>query len=401
MKKLLVIETDGISEINRECEELCWQPVFVKTHSYANWLPLEKANEEFDIRSIDDLSYFEIIKIIQEEHISGILPISLLEPEGVRDSLVKDYIHNHKIPVNMVANSPATMETTYDKWLTKVVLSHFDIPVTPSKQINNVNDIPNIVKEYGLPIIVKERKSFTGMGVRMMNTEGELTQYTTRNIKKGLFAEPYFSGSEVSMEVIAWNGEMFFQPLVYKGETRLNIIEHPAYRPRISPYKPGSAIESKIVGIVSEAVKHLQLNGAAEFEFLIINGEPFIMEINPRISGVTRLCNAAGGINVYKELTHVCINNAIRKDLAVNKHQYAIQFPLSILPEGDLLKKMQHDPHISYIKPIAWMPILPIRSNVIMSYDTQEELFQGIKAFEDVTDSRYIAEATKSFDYFS
>ncbi|MGV4413932.1 ATP-grasp domain-containing protein [Chryseobacterium sp. T1] len=400
MKKLLIIETDGISEIKNECELLGWHPIFVKTHNYTDWLPLENLNEEFDIRSVNNLSYFEIIKIALEENVSGILPISLLEPEGVRDSLVKDYIINHKILVNIVANSPATMESTFDKWLTKFILSHFNIPVTPGKSINNLEDINDIVKEYSFPIIIKERKSYTGMGVRIINTEEELVKYVTKNIKKGLFAEPFLSGSEISVEVIAWNDEMFFQPLVYKGETRLNIIEHPAYRPRISPYKSGSAIESKIINIVYEVVMQLQLKGAAEFEFLIINGEPLIMEINPRISGVTRLCNAAGGVDVYKELTHICINNAIRKDLVIKEHKYAIQFPLNILPEGDLLEELQKNPHISYIKPITWMPILPIRSSIIMSHNTSDELLQGIKALENFTDPRYITEALKSFDYF-
>ncbi|WP_326983234.1 ATP-grasp domain-containing protein [Chryseobacterium sp. MYb264] len=400
MKKLLVIETDGISEIKKECDLLGWHPVFIRTNQYASWLPQERTEDEFDIRSTADLSYFDIIKLALDEQVAGILPISLLEPEGVRDSLVRDYIVNHQIPIRMVANSPATMESTFDKWLTKSILGYFNIPVTPDRPINRIEDLGDIVKEFGFPLIVKERKSYTGMGVRIINAEEELVRYITKNSKKELFAEPFLSGSEISMEVIVWNDKIFFQPLVYKGETRLNIIEHPAYRPRISPYQSGSALERKMITIVSKAVEHLQLNGAAEFEFLIVDGEPLIMEINPRISGVTRLCNAAGGANVYRELTYLCTQDTLRKDLAIHPNNYAIQFPLNINPEGDLLKEMQQDPHISYIKPVTWMPILPIRSNVIMSYDTPDGLLKGIRALEHLTDPRYINEALQSFDFF-
>jgi carbamoylphosphate synthase large subunit len=187
----------------------------------------------------------------------------LLEPEGVRDSLVKDHIQARKIPVNIVANSSATMECTFDKWLTKEILAHYKIPVTPGSLIESLESIEEVVKEYAFPLIVKERKSYTGMGVRILNTMTELRKHVIRNIEKGLFVEPFVPGSEVSMEVISWDGEMYFQPMVYKGETRQNMVEHPAYRPRISPYKQDTDLEKRIISIVGEAVEKLQLKGAA------------------------------------------------------------------------------------------------------------------------------------------
>lgn len=400
MKKLLVIETDGMNEIVEECAASDWYPIFIQSKNYRHWLPAQHKAVPAEIRSVDSLSYFDIVKLIWQEDIDAVLPISLLEPEGVRDSLVKDYITNRKLPINIVANSSATMESTFDKFLTKEILSHYQVAVTPSMLLNAISDVRGIEKAYGYPVVIKERKSYTGMGVKIFNNSEDLTRYATRNIQKGLFAEPFIAGSEVSMEVIVWNGEMIFQPLVYKGETRLNIFEHPAYRPRIAPFKKGSALEEKLRQMGAKAIEKLQLEGVAEFEFLIVDDQPFIMEINPRLSGVTRLCHAAGGVNAHKELAHMSIHNTLRKNTVIENDKYAIQLPLNVLPEGEFLKRLQEDPHISYIKPITWMPILPIRSSIIVTYQTKEALLNGIMAFEQFSDPRYMNEAYQTFEYF-
>ena len=399
MKKLLVIEIDGIIDIAKECEKLGWHPIFIQTESYSDWLPLENVKENFDIRTYKELSYFDIVKIIKEEQIQAVLPISLLEPEGIRDSLVKNFIKNFNLQVTMVANSPVTMETTFDKWMTKEVLSNTNIPVTVGKLIHPSQEQININDFFEFPVIVKERKSFTGKGIRIIHNQESFDKYLTKNRKKNLFIEPFIKGAEISMEVISWKGKKIFQPLVYKGETRVNILEHPAYRPRISPFKKGSALEEKIIAMVNKAVDVLFLEGASEFEFIIIDGEPFIMEINPRISGITKLCNAAGGVNVYKELTNISITDSISSNYD-KKEKYALQLPLSVLPEGKFLKKLKKNPHVKYIKPISWMPILPIKSNVIISYDSIDKLYEGMIELEQYSHVRYIEEAKRAFENF-
>ncbi|MEP2936697.1 MAG: ATP-grasp domain-containing protein [Gilvibacter sp.] len=399
MSKLLVIETDGKSQIGAACRAHGWKPIFVDTQSYDDWLPTWENQQQYDVRKIKEPSFYDLIKIIEEEQIKAVLPISLLEPEGVRDSLVKSYIDQRKLGVNIIANDPATMEATYDKWLTKQILKDHGVSVTPGHLIDTSKEAKEYSLAFDFPVIVKEKKSFTGMGIRILKDQKSYQNYISRNRDKALFVEPFVEGSEVSLEVISWKGDKLFQPLVYKGETRINILEHPAYRPRISPYKKGSMLEKQIVQMVSKAVDVLGLSGAAEFEFIIVNGQPMIMEINPRVSGITRLCNAGGGSNVYSILAHTAITDKLPTEQEVSQ-KYAMQFPLTVVPEGALLKQLQANPNVTYIKPITWMPILPIKSNVILSYETLDALNEGVKSLEQYSDERYIQEAQASFQLF-
>jgi carbamoylphosphate synthase large subunit len=400
MKKLLVIETDGMDEVVKVCETNDWKPVFIKTESYSQWLPVNGNHQQTDVKNYKRLSYFDVVKEAADNEVQSILPVSLLEPEAVRDSLVKDYFQTHKIPVNIVANSPAAMEATFDKGLTKEILAHHGVPVTPGRQLYAMEEVDEAIEGLGFPLIVKERKSYTGMGVRIVNDIAELKKHLTKNISKGVYIEPFIEGSEVSVEVITWKGVHSFQPLVYKGETRVNIIEHPAYRPRVAPYRQGTPLESKIISIVKRAVDILQLNGAAEFEFIVVNDEPFIMEVNPRISGVSRLCNASGGINVFRALTMIAINDRLDAGVSDSQKKFAIQFPLTIIPEGELLDSLKSRYNVHYVKPITWMPFLPIKSNIIVSFDTEEALLAGINHLSQYSDEKYLAEAKRAVNYF-
>lgn len=399
MKKLLVIETDGKAQIEKVCQSHDWTPVFIDTQSYGDWLPQWDSKRAGKVRKLQDPSFYDLVKIIKQEHIGAMLPISLLEPEGVRDGLVKNYVKQHKLNVNVVANDPATMEATYDKWLTKKILKDQGVDVTPGHTIDTTAKDKNYSLAFDFPVIVKERKSYTGMGVRILKDQKSYQNYVNRNRNKSLFVEPFIEGAEVSLEVISWKGQKVFQPLVYKGETRLNIVEHPAYRPRISPYKKGSLLEKQMQQMVDKAVDVLGLCGAAEFEFIIVDGAAKIMEINPRISGITRLCNAGGGRNVYSILAHTAITDQLPTPTEVTQ-KYAMQFPLTVVPEGALLSQLQDDPNVAYIKPITWMPILPIKSNVILSYDSLDGLSRGVRSLEAYSDTRYIKEAEAGFAMF-
>jgi hypothetical protein len=103
---------------------------------------------------------------------------------------------------------------------------------------------------------------------------------------------------------------------------------------------------------------------------------------------------------VYRQLAQVSMTGCLKKPLEENKRKYALQFPLTVVPEGELLERLRRDPHISYIKPITWMPLLPIKSNVVMSYDTIDELEAGMTELSAYTNDSYIADAYKAFEQF-
>jgi len=392
MNKLLVVELDGMTDILSECQLFGWEAVFIETELYKSWLPVDNDMRNVLVHERSSLSFLDMIRFSEDNGISSILPVSLLEPECERDALAKDYISQYNLPFRILANTPSTIELTYDKWLTKEMFTMMGFPVVPGRLAQSGKQLPDIAKEYGFPLIFKHRKTFTGQGMRIIKNNEALQNYITKYDAADIIVEPFISGSEISVEVIAWKGKKVFQPLVYKGETRVEIYEHPAYRPRISPWKANSNIEREIINIVDKAVDIFHLCGAAEFEFVIADDRPLLLEVNPRISGVTRLCNAARGINSYKLLTQIAVKDEI-VNYAHTTKKYAMQLPLTIMPDENLSREFMNDRNLHYIKPITWIPILPIKSNIIVSYNSPDELSEGILKYRKYTNDNYLKEA--------
>lgn len=398
MKKILIIELDEWADIASVCLSAGYIPIFIRTINYKEWLPdVDNHNFNHEVYQFDTLSFWDIIKFSIDKDIDVILPISLLETESLRDALTLDFVNNLNLPFRIIANMPYAVELTYDKWLTKQYMLSKNISTVNGCILNHHELLENTPYEF--PIIVKQRKGFTGQGMRIIKDRSSLDIYLKKYISSDILVEPFLYGSEISLEVIVWKNEIIFQPLVYKGETRLNLFEHPAYRPRIAPWRKNSRIEKEIHTITKEIVNSLNLKGAIEFEFIISNEIPLLLEINPRISGVSKLCAAAGGVNTYKTLAHIAINNSLPINHFHGNFKYAIQLPLTVVDDKELLSELQNDINFCYLKEILWMPLLSIKCNIILSYNSLNDLNSGLKKYKKYTSIEYYKEALASINY--
>ena len=111
MKKILVIELDGLKDIVEVCAKNGWSPVFIQTAKYKNWLPIESIElESLEIFHVNELTFYDVIRFCRKNNIQAILPVSLLEPESYRDSLYCDFLQRINPKVNVVANSTSTID---------------------------------------------------------------------------------------------------------------------------------------------------------------------------------------------------------------------------------------------------------------------------------------------------
>ncbi|MEN5057847.1 hypothetical protein [Sphingobacterium kitahiroshimense] len=140
------------------------------------------------------------------------------------------------------------------------------------------------------------------------------------------------------------------------------------------------------------------MNIVGAIEFLVANNEPMILEIDPRISRVSKLSYAAGGANVYRELTHLAITKRFRNSEVSTTGKCAIQMPLVILPTEEMLTKLHIDAQISMVKPIDWMPFLPLKGNIILVAETLVSLKNKVQKIAQFSNERYVEEAMRSIE---
>lgn len=386
---LLVIETEGADDIAAEARANGWTPVFVRTDAYAGWLaPADPSVGEIIHEPAPD--FHRLYQIAVERGASAVLPISLLEPGSLRDSLLRDLVERMKAPFRVVSNQPSAVELAFDKALTKRVLADAGFRSIPGCVADSREELLAAAERYGMPLVAKPRRDFTGKGFRIFQSHAEVEAYVRKCRVKDLVVEPFMEGSELSLELVRWDGVCVAQPVVYKGETRLNHLEHPVYRPRMSPWQRGTEIERLVVDTGKAMADALGLEGACELEFVVADGVPHLMEINPRVSGVTRLCSAGGGTSTFRQLARVAMGLPLvsqwpRAGIAVN-------LPIVVCTHDERVTRLAEHESVRFVKRIDWMPNLPIKGSLLLEAASLADLQAVITELEHLSSTAYLNE---------
>ena len=92
--------------------------------------------------------------------------------------------------------------------------------------------------------------------------------------------------------------------------------------------------------------KALKLNGYAQVDLIFSQGKWFIIETNPRLSGMTTTYAAAAGLNFYEYIFRAATNDLdnIKLNCVVNK-----KIPLQ---SEQYLKKLSAEPDVIFISQI-------------------------------------------------
>ncbi|GFS03996.1 D-alanine--D-alanine ligase [Elysia marginata] len=176
---------------------------------------------------------------------------------------------------------------TYNKRDLLATLKPLGIKMAKSCYLNKGTpfDKSDIAEKLGLPCFVKANKSGSSVGVYMVKTLKELTHAIANVFQydNEIIIEAALEGTEVSAGVIQYKGRTKVLPLTeiisengffdyeakYEGKSK-----------EITPARIPLEVENKTTKIALFIYEYLGLRGFARSEFIIVDGEPHILEIN-------------------------------------------------------------------------------------------------------------------------
>ena len=175
------------------------------------------------------------MEIAIEEEVEAIVPLLGIDPPLMSVAVMKEEIEEkHNIPV--ISSNVNAVAIASDKIKTKEFFKSINLNVPPANVLNR-NDFESedeFIEKLGFnfPIVLKQGEGQGGKDICITNEFSDVLDYF-ENFEQALI-EKFIEGSEVSIEVIGWNGEYLPLVPVYKGETNLEGI-HPIKRLRYGP----------------------------------------------------------------------------------------------------------------------------------------------------------------------
>ncbi|MBD0779807.1 D-alanine--D-alanine ligase [Maribacter sp. ANRC-HE7] len=201
------------------------------------------------------------------------------------DGLLQAYFELLKIPQTSCNYYQAAL--TFSKRDLLSVLKPYGIKSAPSYYLNMGDeiDVNAIVAKVGLPCFVKANKAGSSFGISKVYKKEALQTAIDLAYQEDneIIIEAFLEGTEVSVGVIKYKGETKVLPIT-EIVTDNDFFDYEAkYEGKsqeITPARISSEQAKKVSEIAKYAYEVLKMNGYSRSEFIFVNDEPYMLEMN-------------------------------------------------------------------------------------------------------------------------
>jgi len=176
---------------------------------------------------------------------------------------------------------------TFNKKDTLAVLSKYGIPSAKSIYLRKGEDISHdkIVEELGLPLFVKPNQSGSSLGISKVKEKHELKAALEIAYKEDdeILIESALNGTEVSVGVLDYKGEVIvlgITEIIPDKEFFDYEAKYEGASQEITPARIDEETRIKVEEISIKAYKSLGMSGFSRSEFIIVDGIPYLLEMN-------------------------------------------------------------------------------------------------------------------------
>ena len=227
---------------------------------------------------------------------------------------------------------PDSIRIMGDKVSAKKAMIEAGVPVVPGSDgalPDDPDEIIQIARKIGYPVIIKASGGGGGRGMRVVRTEAALINAVamTKQEAQNAFGNPTVymekfleNPRHIEIQVLADN----FHNAIYLGERDCSMQRR---NQKVLEEAPAPGINRKLVEKVGErcveACKRLGYRGAGTFEFLYENGQFYFIEMNTRIQVEHPVTELITGVDIVREQIRVAYGERLaykQRDIQIQGH---------------------------------------------------------------------------------
>lgn len=256
------------------------------------------------------------------QKVDAIVPLIGIDSPLIDVAHMKEEVESeYDIPV--IAAGVRAVELTSDKIKTKEFYTEIGVE-TPNYQILHS---PEELK-IDLPVVLKQGQGQGGKDIKVAKSIEDVEEYF-KEFDHAL-CEDFIEGSEISIEVLGFNGEYVALPPIYKGETTLEGT-HPLNKVKTGPCMVEGLDNNLVQHVAYKVAKNLDSDGIFEMDFMFSkkHNQLYAIEVNTRPNGTRYLTTATCGINSLCELVNMAIGEFSSANVSDKlQYYYSTEIPV-------------------------------------------------------------------------
>ena len=286
----------------------------------------ETVSTDFDVA---DKLYFEPLTPEDVESI-----VNIEKPDGAvvqfgGQTAIKLTESLMKMGVKIFGTKAEDVDAAEDRELFDRILEKTKIPRAAGGTVFTAGEAKEVANRLGYPVLVRPSYVLGGQGMKIAYNDQEIEEFIDiiNRIAQDhpILVDKYLQGKEIEVDAVC-DGTDILIPGIMEHIERTGIHSGDS----ISVY-PASTISEKVKETLTEYTKRLaqalHVVGLINIQFIVMEEEVYVIEVNPRSSRTVPYISTVTGIPIVDLATKVMIGNTLKE----------MGYPVGLASEGDYI----------------------------------------------------------------
>lgn len=216
--------------------------------------------------------------------------------------------------VKILGTSVEDIDRAEDREKFDALLEDIGIPRPQGSMARSHEEARAIAAKLGFPVLVRPSYVLGGRAMEIVHEEEELSSYLAEAVRVSpehpVLVDRYLMGKEVEVDAVC-DGNRVLIPGIMEHLERAGVHSGDS----IAIYPPQTLNENTIAKLVDYTERislSLRVKGLVNIQYVIQNGEVFVLEVNPRASRTVPFLSKVTGIPMVKLATRIILGESLR-----------------------------------------------------------------------------------------
>ncbi len=272
----------------------------------------ETVSTDFDTA---DRLYFEPLT---DEDVDNI--IATEKPYGAvvafgGQTAIKLTAHLSKIGVRILGTPPDSIDAAEDRERFDALLERFGIARPKGTTVKTVEEALNAGRTLGYPVLMRPSYVLGGQNMIIAFSDADIIEYMdvilTQNADNTILIDKYMMGTEIEVDAIC-DGEDILIPGIMEHIERAGV--HSGDSIAVYPAQNlTDELREKIIDYTQKLAKALYTKGLVNIQYIICNGQIYVIEVNPRSSRTIPYISKVTGVPMIQLATKCMLGKKLSK----------------------------------------------------------------------------------------
>src|SRR5205823_869397 len=228
-------------------------------------------------------------------------------------------------------SSVETIDLAEDRRRCEALLRRLGIPQPPGASASSAEEAIAIADRVGYPVVVRPSYVLGGRGMEIVHTPVDLRRYLNAalglGIRGAILVDKYLLGRELDVDAVC-DTDAVLIPGILEHVERAGVHSGDSF----AVYPPISltpAESRQVVEHTTAIARALRARGLLNLQFVIQDGEAFVLEVNPRASRTVPFLSKVTGVPMVALATLAALGGSLPESgLCQPGGLYAVKAPV-------------------------------------------------------------------------